>query len=419
MHVKLGIIGLGARAETLLASLVYLQDKATVTAICDLQPERIAKIQNILTNKKMPAAKSYTNYKELIQNPEVDAVIIPTSWNSHLKIACYAMEHQKYAAIEVGGASSIQELWDLVRASEKTGVSCMMLENCCYGRDELLVENLVRQGLLGELVHCECGYEHDILEEIIGGYRNGMEPAIKDNNINRGVERGIHNCHRNGDLYPTHGLGPIAKILDINRGNRFLTLSSFASKACNFNNEAVKQGLSQHFNEGDVITSVITCANGETITLNHSVSLPRPYSRRGHVQGTLGLWSEDHNAVFIQGVSPTREEIDPAGNPYTVHEWTPMDAMYKKHDHPIWKEYRENTRGGHGGVDFLTLQAYFDAIERKAETPINVYDCAAWMSVTVLSEQSIAMGGTPVSFPDFTDGTWISRTFHQDSIWSI
>lgn len=392
-EVKIGLIGLGPRGETLLATIFELTNEVEVTAICDFNQERINKFFGIFDKHNVKRPTAYTDYHQLIADPNVDAVLVPTSWNSHLGIAKDAMKAGKYAGIEVGGASSIQELWDLVRASESTGVSCMMLENCCYGREELMVLNMVRKGMFGELVYCECGYEHDLSEM---GHSTS--------------ERATHNLHRSCDLYPTHGLGPIAKILHINRGNRFLSLTSSATKACGFNEDAKAHGIANpNFRIGDIVTTVIKCANGENITLTHGVSLPRPYSRDCRVQGTKGIWLENTKGIYVEGMSPKYEKIDVAGNPYTCHDWDPVDKYYEEYDHPIWKAFRDNQVGGHGGMDALSLRAFFDAVRNRTVTPIDVYDCAAWMAVTALSEQSIALGSMPVAFPDFTDGKWIAR----------
>ena len=215
--VKIGFIGLGPRAETLLATLRnFSADECRVTAVCDINPERIKFVLDLFAQHGLPLPTPYSDHKALLADKEVEAVLIPTSWNSHLSIAKDAMAAGKYAGIEVGGASSVEELWQLVHNAEAFGGSCMMLENCCYGRNELLVTNLVRKGLFGEIVHCSCGYEHDIAWELVD------EKGCM-------CERGFQNLKRNGDLYPTHGLGPLAKILNINRGNRFLSIASFAS----------------------------------------------------------------------------------------------------------------------------------------------------------------------------------------------
>lgn len=409
--VKVAMVGCGPRAETLLASISHIPEEIEVAAICDLIEAKLDFLLDKFRKYSLPLPKTYCDYREMLKDPEIEAVIIATSWNSHLGIACNAMRAGKYAAIEVGGASSLEELWQLVHASEATGVSCMMLENCCYGRDELMVTNMVRQGLLGELVHCSCGYEHD-LRRMAKEYTEG-------------IERAVHNKYRNCDLYPTHQLGPTAKILGINRGNRFMTLTSTASKGCGLTDMAERQGLKDkngrplQFAEGDVITTVIKCANGETIAVTHGVTLPRPYSRDSRIQGTKGIWLEDAHGMFIEGISETQVKLDVAGNPYEVHKWTPMEELYEKYDHPLWKRFKANENEAHGGMDSLMLRAFCEAVRTHSAPPIDVYDVAAWMSVTCLSEQSISMGSMPVAFPDFTNGKWINRGPERPSRWSL
>ena len=402
--IGIGLVGLGGRAQTLLLSLGAMKEKIRIAAICDLSEERLALLSRKITEKGFETPEMFRDHRELIASPRVDALIVSTSWNSHIRIAEEAVASGKYVGIEVGGASSADELWQLVRTVEKSGVSCMMLENCCYGRNELMALNMARQGLFGELIHCECGYEHDL---------SGMLADAP------GCERPLHCMHRNGDLYPTHGLGPIAKILRINRGNRFLTISSAASKSRGYAAAFRARGMERNFNEGDMVTSLIRCANGETILLRHGVSLPRPYSRCQLVQGTRGLWEEDAKGIFIEGISKTEERIDSAGNPYTVHNWAPVDSFYEKYDHPIWKKYRDKQIGEHGGMDYLTLSAFAEAVRERKPTPIDVYDVAAWMSVTALSEQSVALGGQVLPFPDFTDGKWIARKPEEPSAWAL
>lgn len=408
--VRLGIIGLGVRTEVLLVSLRSASN-IEIAAVCDISDKAIAKIMNILkADNQEPAV--YKDYRELLERGDIDAVMAPTSWAAHLPIAADAMKAGKYVAIEVGGASSTDELWNLVRASEETGAHCMMLENCCYGRVELMILNMVRQGVFGELIHCAGGYEHD-LRDMLGEH------------LEDGYERTIHNRYRNCDLYPTHQLGPIAKILGINRGNRFMSLTSTASKSRSqqaYNRNLYGRNSPQSeivFNKGDVVTTVITCARGETITLTHSISLPRPYSRNGRVQGTKGIWSEDCDGIYIDGISPSVEKIDVAGNPYLSHDWDPVSKYHEQYEHPLWRGYKDNTVGGHSGLDYLTMQAFIHAVRNKIAPPIDVYDCAAWMSVSCLSEQSIAMGSHPVPFPDFTNGKWMKRKPSPANRWSL
>ena len=411
--IKAAIIGLGPRTETLLVSFMQIPDMEVV-AVCDLSPDRINRITEILAMHGKTAPRTFSNYHEMLMCEEIEAVFVSTSWNSHLAIAADCMNAGKYVAIEVGGAASEEELWQLVHAYERTGKPCMMLENCCYGRNELMVLNMVQQGLFGELVYCEGGYEHCLLDE----HHGVMETTYR--------ERTYHNLMRNGELYPTHELGPIAKILHINRGNRFISLTSTASKARSaqaYRKRLAEQGVPVNpnviFNEGDVVTTVIKCANGETITLTHSVSLPRPYSRNGRVQGTMGIWLEDTNGIYIVGKSREETIIDVAGNPYQVHYWDKVEDYYDDYDHPIWKEYKDNQIGGHGGIDALAILAFVDAVRNQTNTPIDVYDVAAWMAVTYLSEQSIAIGSAPVPFADFTNGKWIRREPVPKSRWAL
>lgn len=406
--IVLGIIGLGPRTEAILSGLLPLGG-VEIGAICDVSDTAIANVLALLEKAKRIKPAVFKNYHDLLARPEVDAVLAPTSWNAHLPIAIDAAEAGKYIAIEVGGAASIDELWRLVRASERTGAPCMMLENCCYGRNELMVLNMVRQGLFGEIVHCAGGYEHDIRKSLTRHADPGCER-----------ERTLQNRHRNGDLYPTHQLGPIAKLLRINRGNRFLTLTSTVCKSRGLQDYARRtDGRELAFNKGDVVTTVITCAGGETIVLTHCVSLPRPYSRCAKVQGTRGLWLEEANGIYIDGVSREEEVLDQDGFPYPVYHWDPIDKFYEQYDHPIWRNYHSGTIGGHGGMDYLVLSAFLDAVRKRTETPVDVYDCAAWMAVTCLSEQSIALGGHPVAFPDFTNGKWINRPPVPVTRWAL
>jgi len=388
-RVGLGVIGLGHRGISLLRNLLEMED-VDVPAVCDLYEDRMRQGVELVEASGRRKPEGYQDYKELLSRDDIDAVIIPSSWTSHAEIAIAAMKAGKYAAPEVGGVNSLEECWELVRTSEQTGMPCMLLENCCYGRHEMTVLNMVKQGLFGELIHCQCGYEHDLREEVARGIENRHY-------------RIHHYLRRNGEVYPTHGLGPIAKCLGINRGNRFMTLTSMASKARGLREWIVNRLGEEHplaradFALGDIVTTMIKCANGETILLVHDTTLPRPYSRGQRVQGTRGIWMEDNNSIYIEGRSPG-------------HKWEPFDNYWEEFEHPLWKEYRKlGVRRGHGGMDYLVLRAFVESVKQRTDTPIDVYDTAAWMAVTVLSEQSVALGGQPVAFPDFTNGKWINR----------
>ncbi|AEE95391.1 Gfo/Idh/MocA family protein [Mahella australiensis] len=388
-EVVLGVIGLGGRGRGLSKILLDMED-VSIPAICDVLDDRVQMAADQFESLGRPRPQGYSDYKELLARDDIQGVIIATSWTTHAMIAVDAMKAGKYTASEVGGASSIEECWELVRTSEQTGIPCMMLENCCYGRNEMALLNMVKKGIFGELIHCQCGYEHDLREEVAMGIENRHYR--------------IHNyLNRNGDVYPTHGLGPVAKYLNINRGNRFLTLSSMASKARGLHNWVMDNLGERHplaeadFTQGDVATTMIKCAHGETIMVIHDTTLPRPYSRAGRVQGTKGIWMEDNNSIYIEGRSQE-------------HTWESFDKYLDEYEHPLWREYiKMGVRGSHGGMDYLCLMAFVESVKTGLPTPIDVYDMATWMAVTVLSEQSVVQGGHPMPFPDFTKGRWINR----------
>ena len=393
--VRIGVIGLGGRGRGMLGELLGCEG-VIVPAVCDKYEDRAREGAAIVLEKTGQPADVYLDYHALLAREDLDAVMCPTTWITHARIAVDAMRAGKHVAIEVGGAASIEECWQMVRASEETGKFCMLLENCCYDRNEMAIFNMVKQGVFGEIIHMQGGYQHDLRDEICLG---------RENRHGR-----LYNFqHRNGELYPTHQLGPISKVLGINRGNRYIALSAMASKSRGLNEWTRKHmgegyDLNDYpFNEGDVVTTMLRCANGETVVLTHDCSLPRPYSRGYRVQGTKGLYMEDGNAIFLEGVTK-----DDPGN--WMHAWEKFDAYRDEYEHPLWKQYRiDGVHGGHGGMDFLVLSAFVESLRLEAAPPIDVYDTAAWMAVTVLSEQSIAIGGAPVPFPDFTNGMWIDR----------
>ncbi len=406
---KIGFIGISGRGSGMLDLLLKVDD-VVVPAVCDLIPERAERGIEIVesnNNKEYPV-HAYLDYKEMFANEELDAVVIATTWITHSRIAVYAMKHGCHAAMEVGGAASVEECWELVHTSEETGKFCMLLENCCFGRNEMSVFNMIKKGIFGEIVHMEGGYRHDLRDEISLGREN--------------IHGRLYNfAHRNGELYPTHQLGPIAKALGINRKNRFLTVNSVASKARGLNvwiKEHKGEGYDLYgtdFKCGDVVTTIIKCAGGETITLNHDCTLPRPYSRDYLVQGTKGIYNEpeDGNGKIYLDHQHTDSE------PWT-HEWENFNEKYRpQYEHPLWDAYEKGgIKAGHGGMDYLVLSAFVDSLE-SGKPPIDVYDTAAWMVITCLSEQSAAMGGAPVPVPDFTNGMWIDREPYRRGVYCL
>ncbi len=395
--INVGVIGLGNRGSGLLESCILPQPGIQVVAVCDNYEDRRQRAVQMVIAAGQAEPVSTDNYREILAMPNIDAVVIMASWESHLNLACEAMRAGKYVAVEVAGAYSVDDCWKLVHAYEETGTECMLLENCCFGRDELMVLNMVRQGIFGEIVHCQGGYRHDLREEISNGRENRHY-------------RFRNYLNRNCENYPTHELGPIANILNINRGNRMLTLTSMASKSVGLHEYLLREkGLeydatNMNFAQGDVVTTTIKCAHGETICLTLDTTLPRPYSRAFHVQGTKAMYMEDNRSIFIDGKD---NRYDGCWN----QRWNNVEEYRAEYEHPIWKRYQEDgIRGGHDGMDWLTFTSFFDAVKAGAKAPIDVYDAAAWMCITSLSEQSIAMGGMPVAIPDFTNGKWMERS---------
>jgi len=409
--LQLGFIGVGLRGQSHVDLALDRKD-CVVTAICDIDPEMIRRTQAIISKKGGPAPKVYDkgpkDYLRLLKEGGVDAVVISTPWEWHSEMATAAMSAGKYTGVEVSGGFSLDECWDLVRTHESTGTHLFFLENVCYRRDVMAVLNMVRQGLFGEMMHLEGGYQHDLrgvkFNDGKSPYDSGVEFGEKG--FSEARWRTQHSIHRNGDLYPTHGIGPVANYIDINRGNRFTHLTSMATKARGLHEYIVKhpKGGPNHpnanveFRLGDVVTTMIRTSNGETVTLFHDTNLPRPYSLGFRVQGTKGIWMDVNQSIYLEGKSAK------------PHQWEKAEPYLQAFDHPLWKKYEQDATGaGHGGMDFFLLHAFIECAKQNAPAVIDVYDAATWMAITPLSEESIALGSQPVAFPDFTRGRWINR----------
>ena len=400
---RVGQIGLGGRGMGHLSGIFCERDDVVVTYVCDVYEDRCAAAVKMVEEKNGNTPKSTTNYKEVCESPDVDVVIVTSAWENHIPACVYAMECGKQVATEVGGAYSIDDCWKLVNTYEKTGIHCMMLENCCYDRNEMMVMKMVREGLFGKIVHCEGGYQHDLRGEVSHGAENRHYRLRNYQN----------RCCEN---YPTHELGPIAKILDINRGNRMLKLVSMASGAWGLNafaeaHDDVDPTLRSYpFKQGDVVKTLIQCAHGETICLTLDTTLPRYYSRNFTIRGTKGFFGETENMVYIDGKCVE-----------FGHDNFNNVAEYRKEwEHPVWKHFEEEgVKGGHGGMDWLVFDAYFSALRDGMVPPIDTYDTAAWMAITPLSEISIANGSMPVDIPDFTRGMWTHRTDKNTGFYAL
>ena len=395
--IKACVIGLGQRGHMLIRDVLLKIDKLEIVSVCDVYEDRIEKTLETLKNANQ-TAQGFTDYKQAMSVEGVQAAFIFTDWSTHTEMAVYAMEHGIAVGSEVGCEYSLENCYKLVKVWEKTRTPYMFMENCCWGKDELLATAAARKNMFGTVVHCAGSYSHDLRKEVSYGH------------VNRHY-RFDNYKHRNCDNYPTHEFGPIAKLLDINRGNRILTVSSFASKAAGLEDyiktreDATDEMKNTKFLQGDIVTTVLTCANGETVTLRLDTTLPRSYSRDFTVRGTKGMYMQDVNMFFFDG---DKEYFEPVN---FYKESFNNGVKYEADLLPdCWKKITpEEIASGHGGLDFFAYNAFVDALITGDEMPIDVYDAATWQAISVLSEMSIAQGGTPQAMPDFTNGKWQTR----------
>ena len=384
--LRVGVVGLGQRGTGLLKDLFLNMPNIEISAVCDVYSDRVDFASGLVRRSCGKTPFCTTDYREIVLQRKADCVLIETSWKTHTEIALFCMREKMPVATEVGGAGSLKECFDLVETQEKTGTPFMFLENCCYGRRELMVLNMVQQNVFGEIVHCAGGYMHDLRDEISFGRE-------------RRHYRLDEYLSHNRENYPTHELGPIAKILGINSSNRFVSLTSTSSKARGLHEYILKEKSDDKvlcgadFAQGDIVTTVIRCQNGETITLTLDTTLPRVYSRGLTVRGTKGMYQEDTDSVYL----------DEMGEHFNQRKfWGNASEFAEKYEHDIWKKYiTDGVRGSHDGMDYLVYGEFFDCVRTGRKIPLDVYDAAAWMCITPLSEQSIAAGSAPVEIPDF------------------
>ncbi|MBB2488107.1 Gfo/Idh/MocA family oxidoreductase [Mitsuaria sp. WAJ17] len=413
-RLRLAMIGTGLRGQVLLKELLRRED-VEVAALCDIEPLMLRKALDQCEKAGRPQPRVFgadadpQAFRRLLALKGLDGVIIATPWEWHAPMAIAAMEAGVPVGCEVVAGISLQDHWDVLDTQLRTRTPYMLLENVCYRRDVMAVLQMVRAGLFGELVHLQGGYQHDLRAVKF----NSGDPARP---YGGGVEFGAtgwsearwrtqHAVQRNGELYPSHGIGPCAMYANIHRGNRFTHINSFASKARglqDYVNRKMKApadhpSASTRFSLGDVVTTTLACENGETILLQHDTSLPRPYSLGFRVQGTDGLWMDLNHSIHLEGKSPP-------------HRWEDFQAYQDRYDHPLWKKHAAQAEGaGHGGMDFFVVHAFVEALKAQAPMPIDIYDAVAWSAITPLSEQSIAEGFKTLAFPDFTRGLWKSR----------
>lgn len=397
-RVRVGFIGTGARGSGHVGQML-LMEGVDIVAICDDFAPAAAAAAKRCVDAERPAPAVYDrgpeDFRRMLEEVQLDAVIIATPWRWHAPMGIACMQVGAHTFIEVPLATTLEELWALVDTSETTGRHCMMMENVCYGRDELLFLNMVRRGAIGEVTHGEAAYIHDLRWQ------------VKELERGEGSWRLAHHVQRDGNLYPTHGLGPIAQMMGCERGlDRFESVVSLSSPALGRQLQAQRDFPADHprnqqrYRCGDMNTSIIKTQYGRTIMVQHDVTSPRPYSRLNLISGTLGT---------LNGF-PTRVALDPDGQ--GAHAWLQgegLEPIYAQYEHPLYQQVGEAAKlaGGHGGMDFIMLWRIVYCLRNGLPMDQNAYEGAAWSAVAPLSEASVAEGGAPQHFPDFTRGRWI------------
>ena len=402
--VRIALIGVGARGTGHAKQLAAIEG-TEIVAIADLYEDWV---DRSVTNCKEAGNGRHQNiaryfgdenqWKLMLKNEKPDAVIIATNWNNHALMAIESMKQGAHAFVEVPVAVSLPEMWEIIDTSEKTKKHCMMMENVNYGREELLYLNLCRKGMLGELLHAEAAYIHEL--------RFQMEEQERGT----GSWRTPHYAKRNGNLYPTHGLGPVAQYMNLGRTeDQFASLVSFSSPARGRNLYAEKNYPSDHkwnaldYQGGDINTSIIKTHLGRTIMIQWDETSPRPYTRHNLIQGTKGALAGFPTRIAFEGGVP--------GVTDSHHRWAEgeqLEAIFEQHEHPMYKRLGALSKkmGGHGGMDFMMLYRIVECLRNGMPLDQNIYEGCLWSAVSPLSELSVAQGGMPQKFPDFTRGSW-------------
>ncbi len=388
--VRVGFVGVGGMGGAHVRNFLGLEG-IEIVALCDIDSARNEEVSSWVTDDGRAPPVMYgrheTDFVRMCETEDLDLVFTATPWEWHVPVCVSAMENGKHAATEVPATYTTDDCWRLVEYAEKYRKHCVMMENCNYDRPEMMVFHMARLGLFGDILHAECGYLHDLRE-------------IKFSEVGEGLWRRAHSMVRDGNLYPTHGLGPVANVMDINRGDQFEYLVSMSSPSQGLQEWAMANYPENHLKRreryvlGDVNTTMIKTVRGRTIYLSHDTNLPRPYSRIHMVQGTKGLFQGYPHRVHIEGLSPG-------------HEWQDWMDLRDKYDHPLWKDLEEQSEGaGHGGMDFIEDYRLVKCLREGKPTDMNVYDAAAMSVITPLSEWSVANRSRPIDVPDFTRGRW-------------
>ncbi len=389
--VRMAFIGTGLRGRSVIGEFVNVPG-VQVVALNDVVKEKADQAKAIVEKANAGKPEIYVNgdygYRDLLKRDDIDVVYIATPWEWHVPQAVDAMKSGKHACTEVPAGYTLQDIWKIVDTSEATQKHCIMMENCCYGWGELFALNLVRSGVLGTIVHGEGAYNHDLRYILF---------ETKD----EGLWRRRHHTLRNSNLYPTHGLGPVANYMNINRGDKFehmVAMSSGAPGLFEYRNEHVAKDdprMKENYICGDYNTGLIKTNKGRTIMVQHNVTSPRPYDRINLVQGTKGIYRDYPARVYIEATKAN-------------HQWQDIEQYKAKYEHSLWKEMGDTARrlGGHGGMDYIMCYRLIQCMREGLVPDMDVYDAAAWSAPGPLSEISVAKGSMPIKFPDYTRGGW-------------
>ena len=389
---RVALIGTGGRGTNLLQNL--LAADAQMVGLCDLARDKAEHAASLVVASGQKKPDLYTDgphdFEKMLSRQDIDLAIIATPWNWHAEMAIFGMKHGKDVAVEVPGVTTIEDCWKIVKTSEETRKHCMMLENCCYGYNETLILRMVHAGKFGELLYGEGAYLHDLREELFS-------------NAGEGLWRRAEHTKNDGNLYPTHGLGPVANYMGIQRGDRFGYIVSMSTQQRGldaYRKEHLKADdprMKEKYVTGDMNTSMIKTANGLTITVKHAVSIPHPYDRINSIGGTKGVFQDYPPRIYLDGQN-------------SDESWESIDK-WKEFQHPLWKTEGKIAKklGGHGGMDYIMLYRLLQCVREGLPPDMDVYDAAAWSSVAPLSIASVSHGSAPMEFPDFTRGKWKQR----------
>ncbi len=393
--LRIAVIGTGGRGRGLLSTMLSMPG-LEFPAFCDIDDNALAQAQDMVVKAGHAKPEGYANgpedFQRLLWRDDIDAVVIATPWNWHTPMAVAAMQNKKYAAVEVPAAMSFEECWQLVDTYEQTGVPCMMLENWSFRQDNLALLNMVRKGMFGDVVHVQCSHTHDCIDH---WFFNG------EGNMRWG---GRFLIDHNRSQYPTHAIGPVWPWMNLGCGDYFASAVSMANREMGINAYFARKFGPKHpyakakFAQGDIVTTLIRTKLGNTIYVKYDMQLPRPYDNQWELQGTLGIYNEQRNAIYLVDRSPQ------------YHQWEPFPPYMEKHDHAWWRKTKGQAAAAeHGGTDYLELALFLEAVRAKMQTPIDVYDSVLMSSIIPLSEKSIAATGAPIECPDFTRGKWKTK----------